>query len=117
MKTIAVRASAVAAACLVSGVLVATQTAQQAPPAAPLDPNASGDFLKRPAVARQTPEAQQQTFLMQPGFRIDNVLADPLIQDPVGVSWDGNGRMYVLEMRSYMQDADGKASRRPVSRI
>ena len=82
-----------------------------------MDPNAGADFLKRPAVVRQTAEAEQQLFLMQPGFRIENVLADPVIEDPVGVTWDGNGRMYVLEMRSYMQDADGKDSRRPISRI
>src|SRR4051794_36710485 len=116
MKSIAVRASAAAAACLIGGALVTTQTPQN-PQAPPADPNASADYLKRPAVVRQTPEAQQQTFLMQPGFRIDNVLADPLIQDPVGVSWDGNGRMYVLEMRTYMQDADGSESRKPTSRI
>ncbi len=89
----------------------------QAPQNPPQDPNANADFLKRPAVVRQAPEAEQQMFLMQPGFRIENVLADPLIQDPVGVTWDGNGRMYVLEMRSYMQDADGKDSRKPISRI
>jgi hypothetical protein len=59
-------------------------------------------------VVRQTPEAEQQMFLMQPGFRIDNVLADPVIQDPVGVTWDGNGRIYVREMRCYRQDADGE---------
>ena len=45
------------------------------------------------------------------------MLADPAIADPVGVSFDGNGRMYVLEMRSYMRDADGPNSREPVSRI
>ena len=33
------------------------------------------------------------------------------------MSFDGNGRMYVVEMRSYMQDADGSNSRAPVSRI
>ena len=33
------------------------------------------------------------------------------------MTFDGNGRMYVLEMRSYMQDADGSNSRAPVSRI
>src|SRR4051812_1560713 len=109
MKMIAVRACAVAAVCVAASVLVATQ-APQSVPAAPQDPNATADFLKRPAVTRQTPEAQQQMFLMQPGFRIDNVMADPLIQDPVGITWDGNGRMYVLEMRSYMQDAEGKDS-------
>ncbi len=33
------------------------------------------------------------------------------------MTFDGNGRMYVLEMRSYMQDVDGSNSRAPVSRI
>ena len=65
------------------------------------------DFLKRPPVVRQAPEAEQQTFLLPPGYKIEPVLTDPLIEDPVGVTFDGNGRMYVLEMRSYMQDADG----------
>src|SRR5690348_918111 len=112
MKSFTGRASAIAIFSLACGGFVFTQA-----PQVPQDPNASGDFLKRPAVVRQTPEAEQQMFLMQPGFKIDNVLADPLVQDPVGVTWDGNGRMYVLEMRSYMQDADGKDSRKPISRI
>ena len=112
MKSFTARASAIAILSMACGGFVFTQA-----PQAPQDPNAAGDFLKRPAVVRQTPEAEQQMFLMQPGFKIDNVLADPLVQDPVGVTWDGNGRMYVLEMRSYMQDADGKDSRRPISRI
>ena len=67
----------------------------------------SADFLKRPPVVRQDPAAQQKLFLLPPGYRIEPVLTDPLIEDPVGVTFDGNGRMYVLEMRSYMQDADG----------
>src|SRR6476661_4257637 len=75
------------------------------------------DFLKRPPVVRQSPEAEQQTFVLPPGFKIDPVLTDPLIEDPAGVSFDGNGRMYVLEMRSYMQDAAGSTSRQPISRI
>ena len=75
------------------------------------------DFVKRPPVVRQAPEAQQQMFVLQPGFRAELVLADPLIEDPVGVTFDGNGRMYVLEMRSYMQDADGSTARQPISRI
>jgi len=81
-----------------------------------VDPPGS-DFLKRPPVVRQTPEAEQQMFLLPPGFKIAPVLADPMIEDPVGVTFDGNGRMYVLEMRSYMQDADGSTSRQPISRI
>ena len=78
---------------------------------------AGADFLKRPPVVRLSPEMQQKLFLLPDGYKIEPVLADPMIEDPVGVSFDGNGRMYVLEMRSYMRDADGSNSRAPVSRI
>ena len=78
---------------------------------------AGADFLKRPPVVRLSPESEQKLFLLPDGYNIGLVLADPVIEDPVGVSFDGNGRMYVLEMRSYMQDADGTGSRAPVSRI
>ena len=75
------------------------------------------DFSEKPPVTRLDPEAQRQLFLLQPGYKIEAVLADPLIEDPVGVTFDGNGRMYVLEMRSYMRDVEGSKSREPISRI
>ena len=40
------------------------------------------------------------------GYELQLVLSDPIIQEPVAVAWDGNGVMYVVEMRTYMQDAD-----------
>lgn len=78
---------------------------------------AGADFLKRPPVVRLSPETQQKLFLLPEGYKIELVLADPVIEDPVGVTFDGDGRMYVLEMRSYMKDADGTDSRAPISRI
>ena len=78
---------------------------------------AGADFSPRPPVIRLDPADQQKLFLLPPGYKIEPVLTDPLIEDPVGVTFDGNGRMYVLEMRSYMQDADGSNSRAPISRI
>ena len=75
------------------------------------------DFSPKPPVARLSPAEQQKHFLLPPGYKIELVLADPLIEDPVGVTFDGSGRMYVLEMRSYMQDVDGASSRAPISRI
>ena len=87
-------------------------------PARPADVDHPGaDFLKRPPVTRLTPEVQQQLFLLPEGYTAELVLADPDIQDPVGVTFDGNGRMYVLEMRSYMRDLEGSNSREPISRI
>jgi mono/diheme cytochrome c family protein len=78
---------------------------------------AGADFLKRPPVVRLAPETQQKLFLLPDGYKIELVLSDPAIEDPVGVTFDGNGRMYVLEMRSYMKDAEGSDSRAPISRI
>jgi mono/diheme cytochrome c family protein/glucose/arabinose dehydrogenase len=110
--------------CGIGGALVVSHG--QAPPqpvgqtttsAQPPSPDAGADFQQRPPVLRLAPEAQQKLFLLPPGYKIEPVLADPLIQDPVGVTFDGNGRMYVLEMRSYMKDADGSDSRAPISRI
>jgi glucose/arabinose dehydrogenase/mono/diheme cytochrome c family protein len=75
------------------------------------------NFDPQPPIVRLDPKEQQKRFLLPPGFAIEPVMSDPLIQDPVGVTFDGNGRMYVLEMRSYMRDADGTNSREPISRI
>jgi mono/diheme cytochrome c family protein/glucose/arabinose dehydrogenase len=75
------------------------------------------DFSEKDPVVALRPEEQQKRFLLPEGYRVEPVLADPEIEQPVGVSFDGNGRMYVLEMRSYMEDAAGSNSRAPVSRI
>jgi glucose/arabinose dehydrogenase/mono/diheme cytochrome c family protein len=100
---------------------VGTGAAQAPAPAAAQAPTPApapeGDFLPRPAVVAQTPDAQRRLLLLPEGFSAQPILSDPTITDPVGVTFDGNGRMYVLEMRTYMLDADGSNSRNPVSRI
>ena len=45
------------------------------------------------------------------------VLADPDIKEPGAIAFDGNGRMFVLELRGYMQDADATGELDPVGRI
>jgi glucose/arabinose dehydrogenase/mono/diheme cytochrome c family protein len=103
----------------------AAQAPAQAPPPAPATapaaaaapPAPGSDFLPRPPVVALRPDVQQRLLLMPEGFSAAPVLSDPTITDPVGVTFDGNGRMYVLEMRTYMIDADGSNSRNPVSRI
>ncbi len=43
--------------------------------------------------------------------------SEPLVQEPVAICWDGNGRMYVAEMRSYMKDLQGTGERLPICRL
>ena len=51
------------------------------------------------------------------GYELQLVLSDPIIKEPVWAVWDGNGIMYVAEMRTYMQDADATGEQEPKSRI
>ncbi len=60
---------------------------------------------------------EAKTFVLPDGYRLELVLGDPLIKEPVMAMFDGNGRMFVAEMRSYMQDIDGQNELTPVSRV
>ncbi len=54
---------------------------------------------------------------LPPGYSLEPVLTEPHIAEPVMVAFDGNGRMYVAEMRTYMLDADATGEQEPVSRV
>jgi len=75
------------------------------------------DFSKRAPLLPLTPEQQLAKFVLQPGYRLEPVLTDPIIEEPSSVYFDGNGRMFVLEIRGYMQDADATGQLDPVGRI
>src|SRR4029079_2865209 len=75
------------------------------------------DFSKRPPVLPLTPAEEGKRFWLPPGFKLEPVLTDPDIEEPAQVAFDGNGRMFVLELRGYMQDADAAGELDPVGRI
>lgn len=64
-----------------------------------------------------SPEASIATMQLPKGYRLEPVLTEPHIAEPVMIAFDGNGRMYVAEMRTYMQDLDGTGEQEPVSRV
>ena len=43
--------------------------------------------------------------------------SDPLVQDPVAMAIDPQGRLWVVEMRSYMPDLDGNGEDHPTGRV
>jgi mono/diheme cytochrome c family protein/glucose/arabinose dehydrogenase len=79
--------------------------------------NANADYSAKPPVLPLTPAQEQKRFLLPPGYRLEPVLTDPDIEEPAQVAFDGNGRMFVLEIRGYMQDADSGGELEPVGRI
>jgi mono/diheme cytochrome c family protein len=60
---------------------------------------------------------EAKLFLLPSGYKIEPVLTEPAIQQPGAIAFDGNGRMYVLELRSYMLTADSDNELEPISRI
>ena len=64
-----------------------------------------------------SPEEELKTITLPEGYSLELVLSEPVIKEPMAFAFDGNGRMYVVEMRTYMQDIDGTGELEPKSRI
>ena len=76
-----------AALCVLAGAALTTIAAQDRPPLSPAEALAG--------------------FVLEPGYRIDLVAAEPLVQSPVAIAFDERGRMYVAENRGYPDPLDG----------
>lgn len=70
-----------------------------------------------PAAPALSPEDELKTFRIAPGYRVELVASDPLVQDPVAMDFGPDGRIWVAEMRGYMPDLDGHGEDKPVGRI
>ncbi|UWX55387.1 hypothetical protein NYZ99_02155 [Maribacter litopenaei] len=63
------------------------------------------------------PEEEAKKFLLPEGYHIEPILTEPQIEQPGAIAFDGNGRMFVLELRTYMLTADSDGTLEPTSRI
>jgi len=77
----------------------------------------ASDFTPKPAYTAKTPAEEAKGFMLPAGYRMELVVADPEIISPTLIEFDGNGRMYVGEMISYMMDAGASREHDPISRI
>lgn len=75
------------------------------------------DLSPKPPVEPNAPDQQVHHLLPPDGYEVVPVLSEPAIRQPAQIAFDGNGRMYVLELRSYMLDADATDELEPISRI
>jgi putative membrane-bound dehydrogenase-like protein len=73
-----------------------------------LDRDYAGEL---PRIAATEPAEALKTFHVAPGFRVEQLAAEPLVADPVAVAFDENARLYVVEMRGYSENRDEKLSR------
>ncbi len=79
--------------------------------------NEGTDFSPKPPYRPRTPAEEASSFVLPTGYRMELVAAEPDVISPSVIEFDGNGRMYVAEMISYMMDANASREHDPISRI
>ena len=48
-----------------------------------------------------SPAEAMKTFHMPPGYHLELVASEPLVQDPILAEFDGDGRLWVMEMQGF----------------
>src|SRR5690349_16665435 len=61
-----------------------------------------------PRIKPVEPADTLATFKIAPGFRLELVAHEPLVVDPIAMSFDEDGRLFVVEMCDYSEQADDK---------
>jgi len=59
--------------------------------------------LDLPRIPPTEPDRALSTFRIKNGFRLELVAAEPLVVDPIAMSFDEEGRLFVVEMRDYSE--------------
>src|SRR5258706_11542288 len=64
-----------------------------------------------------TPEESLNSFRLPKGYHLELVADETTLGEPVAIAWDGNGRMFVTQMETYMQTVDTTGEHVPRSRV
>src|SRR6185436_14142337 len=66
-----------------------------------------------------SPADALKTFFMPPGYHLELVASEPLVQDPIVIDFDADGRIWVLEMTAFQPEDDLAAAneRAPECRV
>jgi glucose/arabinose dehydrogenase len=99
-------------AAVVAVLMAAVPYAVQSPE--PWAPGLQSVTADSPVLA---PDASMKTFRLPPGYRVELVASEPLIQDPVLIDWDPEGRLWAVEMPGYMPDIRATGEFEPTGRI
>lgn len=74
-------------------------------------------FDEIPPAPALTPEEGLKSFVLHEDFEMGVVASDPEVQSPLAIQFDGDGRMWVVEMRAYMLNANADGEDEPIGRI
>src|ERR1051326_3932005 len=55
-----------------------------------------------------SPQESLRAIHVRPGFKVELVASEPLVQDPIAFEWGADGKLWVVEMGDYPLGTDGK---------
>lgn len=58
-----------------------------------------------------------KTFRIAPGYRLELVASEPMVQNPISFDFDPQGRIWVVEYQGYQRDIDGNDEGDPICRV
>ena len=75
------------------------------------------EIVAHPSPSYLSPEETMRSINLPEGYKLELVASESILNEPVAIAWDGNGRMYVAEMCTYMQDVDGTGTKEPLGKV
>lgn len=72
-------------------------------------------LLEKVEPQAKSPEASLHSWHTRPGFQVELMAAEPLVEDPIAFAWGPDGKFWVVEMGDYPSGLDGKG--KPGGRI
>ncbi len=94
--------------------LVTAGAPQRSPANRPWPPGLQKVSPESPVLS---PADALKTFYMPPGYHLELVASEPLIQEPVALDWDLQGRLWAVEMPGFMADLTGSNEHDPIGRV
>jgi mono/diheme cytochrome c family protein/glucose/arabinose dehydrogenase len=104
-----------AAALLLFAAVLTVSGQQSSPVNRPWPPDVQKVSPDSPALS---PADALETFFMPPGYRIELVASEPLIQDPIVIDWDRQGRLWAVEMPGFVPNLQAQEPNMdPIGRV
>jgi glucose/arabinose dehydrogenase len=104
----------IVALVVAAAVVVTASDRQQSPANRPWPPGVQKVPASSPALS---PADALKSFYMAPGYRVELVASEPMIQAPVAIDWDPQGRLWAVEMPGYMRNVAGSDEHDPIGRV
>jgi mono/diheme cytochrome c family protein/glucose/arabinose dehydrogenase len=73
--------------------------------------------INSPPAPYLPPDQALKTLKLPPGFHAELVASEPMVEIPVTMQFDPDGRLWVVEMRAYMPNVMGQGEDQPIGRI